>query len=111
MPSVNEAIRDKIVEHTVDVMRTAAGLAGIIDREMTELGEDLAALVQKIDPTAPAASRFQERRRKILQEKAEKLIRERMIKIRRMMNEELKEISETEAIAAAEDLKQALSDG
>jgi hypothetical protein len=108
-PPLNEDVRDAYIGHAVNLQRVGGDVAQKVDAAIVKLGEDLATLILKIDPTALPSVRGKEARQKKLEIEGARLIKERMIEVYRLMNLELKDVAELEAVFVDDLLRRKLN--
>lgn len=97
--SINEAIRDDLVAHDIDLRRLDGDVRNQIDRRYDALGRELRELLAKHDPHGAARSSTRQKRLGEYEADARKAINEALSDINGIVRKTLRGVARTEATA------------
>lgn len=108
MSSVNQRIRDSIIEHAVSLRRAQAGVQNTITKRLDRLARDLRDLAVKIDPFSTARTDLRAHRTAKLNDESRKLVRAAYSEINALMRQTNRRIGRAESTRAAQTLREHL---
>lgn len=97
MSTVNERVRDAILEQELLNRRVVAGTQAQIDRRLAQLQRDLGELTRAIDPLTPERSNAREARLAKLEKRSKQLMREAYTEIAMLQRQTARRIARVES--------------
>lgn len=106
--SVNEAIRDDLVEHDLDLRRLDGDVRNQIDRRYDELDRQLKELLTRHDPHGAVRKRTREKRLREFQADARKAISAANKDANAILRKTLREVARLESTAVIDSIVESL---